>query len=304
MSEPQFRAGFVALVGRSNVGKSTIINALVGEKVAIVSDRAQTTRNVIRGIVNGPEYQIVFVDTPGIHRPRTQLGKYMMYAADQAVMGVDVAMAVFDVSQKYGFGDQSVMDKLVRADVPVVVVLNKIDLVDKTELLSWMETLGKYDCVKDILPISAAKGQGMDTIIPTLLPHLPQGEALFDEELYTDQPMRQMAAEMIREKALWCLREEVPHGIGVEILEMREDEETSGWYISANILCERESHKGIIIGKHGDTLKKIGTEARRDIRRMTGQPVYLELWVKVKESWRDSAAVMRDLGYDKKQLDD
>lgn len=302
MSEQSFQSGFVALVGRSNVGKSTIINALVGEKVAIVSDRAQTTRNVLRGIVSAPQYQIIFVDTPGLHRPRTQLGKYMVYAAEQAMQGVDAALAVFDVSQSFGFGDKGVMDKLVKADIPVVAVLNKIDLVEKTALLGWMQQLGEYPCVREVLPVSATKGQGMEQVIPTLLKYLPQGEMLYPDDMYTDQPERQLVSEMVREKALRCLREEIPHGIGVEILEMRHEE--GGWNISANILCEKDTHKGIIIGKQGATLKKIGSEARRDIKRMLGEPVYLELWVKVKENWRDSTAVMRDLGYDKHMLDE
>lgn len=298
-----FKSGFVGILGRSNVGKSTLMNAIVGEKVAIVSDKAQTTRNAIRGILTTPEYQVVFVDTPGLHKARTRLGQYMVQAARQAVQGVDMALAVFDASEHFGYGDQGVMDTLVREDIPIIAVLNKIDKVDKQELLGWMERLGSYEQVKEILPISARKRQGIDTVLPAILKLLPQGEMLYPEEYYTDQSQRQIVAETIREKALNQLRQEIPHGIGVEILQMEADDQGK-YTISANILCERDSHKGIIIGKQGAMLKTIGTHARREIRAMLGGPVFLELWVKVKEDWRDSPAVMRDLGYDRRMLDE
>jgi len=301
MEQKTFRAGFIVIVGRSNVGKSTLMNALVGEKVAIVSDRAQTTRSLVRGILTEADRQIVFVDTPGMHRPRTRLGEYMMYATQQAMLGVDGAMAVFDADEPFLAGDKAVLDKLIQEGLPTVAVLNKIDRVEKPKLLEWMQRLSAYSIITDIVPVSALKQQNLDDLKDTLTQLLPEGDMLFDPDYYTDQPERVLVAELIREKALLALREEIPHGIGVEVLEMRTDAD-GVCNISANILCERDSHKGVIIGKQGSMLQRIGTQARKDIRAMLGQGVYLQLWVKVKQNWRDNPTVMRDLGYDKRDL--
>ena len=299
----EYHFGFAAFVGRSNVGKSTLMNALVGEKVAIVSERPQTTRNIIRGVLNAPDGQVVFVDTPGLHVPRNRLSEYMVHAAHSAISGVDVLLAVFDVSAPMGAGDRAMMDLLAQEELPVIALLNKIDKIhDKTELLQRMQELQSYKCIQEIVPVSALRREGLDELLRTIIRFLPQGEAMFSQELYTDQSERFLVSEFIREKALRELREEIPHGIGVEILQMEEDEDER-LVISANILCEKATHKGMIIGKQGSRLKRIGTQARRDIAHMMGIPVYLQLWVKVKPNWRDNLAVMRDLGYDQRHLD-
>lgn len=297
-----FHSGFITLTGRSNAGKSTLMNALVGEKVAIVSDRPQTTRNTIRGVLTGEGYQMVFVDTPGLHKPRTRLGEYMVRSARAAMEGVDAVLAVFDVSEPMGAGDRAVLDGVKDAGAPVIAVLNKIDKIDKTELLPRMVELGKLDYVKEIVPISAKTGDGVDILKKLLLDLLPEGPMYFEADDYTDQPGMRIASEIIREKAINRLNEEIPHGIGVEIIGMKPNEEGK-LEIDATIYCDKASHKAIVIGKQGAMLKLIGTQARKELQGILGSPIHLRLWVKVKEGWRDSPAAMRDLGYDNRDIE-
>ena len=300
--QQEYKSGFVTLIGRSNVGKSTLVNAMVGEKVAIVSDRPQTTRNQIRGVLHRPDYQIVFIDTPGLHRPHNRLGQVMVRSAGAALEDVDVVLAVMDASVPVGGGDRAVMDRLATLKrTPVILVLNKIDLVPKTSLLKTMDLFREYEFITEIVPISARTFEGVDLLEQLIAAHLTPGPRYFPEEMYTDQPERVIVAEIIREKALSLLRDEIPHGIGVEVVQMKKREGSDLVDIHADIIVERENHKGIVVGKRGDMLKKIGTRARADMETLLGSPINLQLWVKARDNWRDSANVLRDLGYDDRQ---
>ena len=300
--QQEYKSGFVTLIGRSNVGKSTLVNAMVGEKVAIVSDRPQTTRNQIRGVLHRPDYQIVFIDTPGLHRPHNRLGQFMVRSAGAALEDVDVVLAVKDAAVPVGGGDRAVMDRLATLKrTPVILVLNKIDLVPKTSLLKTMDLFREYEFITEIVPISARTFEGVDLLEQLIAAHLTPGPRYFPEEMYTDQPERVIVAEIIREKALSLLRDEIPHGIGVEVVQMKKREGSDLVDIHADIIVERENHKGIVVGKRGDMLKKIGTRARADMETLLGSPINLQLWVKARDNWRDSANVLRDLGYDDRQ---
>jgi GTP-binding protein Era len=299
--QEQYKSGFVTLIGRSNVGKSTLVNAMVGEKVAIVSDRPQTTRNQIRGVLHRPDYQIVFIDTPGLHRPHNRLGQYMVRSAGAALEDVDVVLAVIDASVPVGGGDRAVMDRLkTLKDTPVILLLNKIDLVPKTALLKTIEIFSEYDFIRDILPISARTFEGVSQLEAMIVSHLKPGPKYFPEDMYTDQPERVIVSEVVREKALSLLREEIPHGIGVEVVQMKKRSDSELVDIHADIIVERENHKGIVVGKKGEMLKKIGSRARVELESLLGSPINLQLWVKARDNWRDSANVLRDLGYDEK----
>ena len=291
----EFKSGFIAIVGRPNVGKSTLLNSLVGEKVAIVSNRPQTTRNRLMGVVCDEKYQMVFVDTPGIHKPRTQLGNFMMQAVQEGMEGIDALVVLVDVTA-VGPGDRQIAEDMSRKKLPVLLLLNKIDLVQPQELLRIIDIFKEMPFAA-ILPISAKTGEGLDTLRKELLSRLPAGPKYFPDDMLTDQPERVLCAELIREKALRHLRDEVPHGIGVEILRM-EKKSDNLMEIHADIYCERDSHKSIIIGKHGAMLATIGKEARVDIESLLGMRVNLQLWVKVRPDWRNSKADLRTLGYD------
>ena len=289
-----FRSGFAAIVGRPNVGKSTLLNTLVGEKVAITSSRPQTTRSRVMGVMGGENCQIVFVDTPGIHRPRTKLGEFMAQAVEEAMEGIDALMVLVDVTA-IGPHDRTIVADMSRKKVYKLLVLNKIDLVEPQALL------GVIDSFKDagydgIIPVSARTGDGVEQLKKELTAHLPAGPKYFPDDMLTDQPERDICAELIREKALRNLRDEVPHGIGVEMMAIRKlsDGLTE---IDATIYCERASHKGIIIGKKGAMLRQIGAEARADIERLLDTHVNLQLWVKVRPGWRDSQEDLKTLGY-------
>ena len=297
-NEKNFKSGFIAIVGRPNVGKSTLLNALVGEKVAIVSNRPQTTRNRLMGIVCGDSYQMVFVDTPGIHKPRTQLGNYMMQAVQEGMEGIDALAVLVDVTA-VGPNDREIAESMARKKVPVLLLLNKIDLIHPQELLRIIDIF-KDMGFSAILPISAKTGEGLNTLRKELLGHMPYGPKYFPDDMLTDQPERVLCAELIREKALLHLRDEVPHGIGVEILRMEKKSERL-MEIHADIYCERDSHKAIIIGKHGAMLSQIGKEARVDIESLLGMRVNLQLWIKVRPDWRNSKADLRTLGYDNRE---
>lgn len=294
----EFKSGFIAIVGRPNVGKSTLLNSLVGEKVAIVSNRPQTTRNRLMGVVCDEKYQMVFVDTPGIHKPRTQLGNFMMQAVQEGMEGIDALVVLVDVTA-VGPGDRQIAEDMSRKKLPVLLLLNKIDLVQPQELLRIIDIFKDMPFAA-ILPISAKTGEGLDTLRQELLSRLPAGPKYFPDDMLTDQPERVLCAELIREKALRHLRDEVPHGIGVEILKMEKKSENL-MEIHADIYCEKDSHKSIIIGKHGAMLSLIGKEARIDIESLLGMRVNLQLWVKVRPDWRNSKADLRTLGYDNRE---
>ena len=297
-NDKNFKSGFIAIVGRPNVGKSTLLNSMVGEKVAIVSSRPQTTRNRLMGIVCGDDYQMIFVDTPGIHKPRTQLGNYMMQAVQEGMEGIDALIVMVDVTA-VGPNDREIAESMARKKLPVLLLLNKIDLVHPQELLRIIDVF-KDMGFRAILPISAKTGEGLDTLRDELLGLLPVGPKYFPDDMLTDQPERVLCAELIREKALLHLRDEVPHGIGVEILRM-EKKSDNLMEIHADIYCEKDSHKAIIIGKHGAMLSQIGKEARIDIESLLGMRVNLQLWIKVRPDWRNSKADLRTLGYDNRE---
>lgn len=291
-----YRSGFVAILGRPNVGKSTLMNALVGEKVAITSSRAQTTRNRIMGVMTRENLQIVFLDTPGLHAPRNKLGEYMMGTVQDALDGIDAVILMLDATDVRN-ADMEILEKYGSLPVKRALVVNKIDQVNSDTLAPLLERLSSQP-MDAFVPISALKKNGLDRLVGQLASWMPQGPQYFPDDMVTDQPERVIVAEMIREKALRNLRDEIPHGIGVEVLAMEnEGDEKRAVTIHANIFCEKESHKGILIGKRGDMLRRIGEQARGDIEKMLGQRVNLQLWVKVRPDWRNRAEDLRTLGY-------
>ncbi len=294
-TEAKFLSGFAAIVGRPNVGKSTMMNAMVGEKVAIVSNRPQTTRNRIMGVATDKDWQIVFLDTPGLHKPRTKLGEYMVKSVEDAMDGIDVLLVLVDVSE-IGAQDRAIVSDMAGRSVKKILVLNKTDIVDEARTMGAIASFADagYDA---IVPLSARTGRGMDELRQLIVSYLPEGPKYFPDDMMTDQPERVICAEIIREKALLHLRDEVPHGIGVEMMAINKlsDNLTE---IHATIYCERASHKGIIIGKQGAMLRTIGSEARRDIENLLGTKVNLQLWVKIREDWRNRMDDLRTLGYE------
>lgn len=297
MEQKKFHSGFITIVGRPNVGKSTLMNAMVGEKIAIVSNRPQTTRNRIMGVVTNPDWQMVFLDTPGIHTPRNRLGEYMMQSVRDAMDGKDGLLVLVDATQ-VGEQDHRIVQDMAQQTVPKVLALNKIDLLPPEKLLGLMAEFSGagYDA---IVPVSAKTGDGLEALTAELVKRLPEGPRYFPDDMVTDQPERQICAEMIREKALLHLRDEVPHGIGVEMMAMNKESDQF-MEIHATIYCEREAHKGIIIGKHGSMLQQIGSEARMDIEELLGMHVNLKLWVKVRPDWRNRMDDLKTLGYQSK----
>lgn len=299
---PARKSGFVTLIGRPNVGKSTLMNHLIGQKIAITSNKPQTTRNRIQTVYTCQEGQIVFLDTPGIHKAKNKLGQYMVNAAESTLNEVDVILWLVEPSSYIGAGDQHIARQLQKVGTPVVLIINKIDTVKKEEVLTFIDAYRKLYDFADIIPASALRAQNLDEIIRVIFRYLPYGPQFYDEDTVTDQPQRQIAAEMIREKALRCLDEEIPHGIAVSIDRMKARSHGNIYDIEATIICERESHKGIIIGKGGAMLKKIGSAARTDMENMLEAQVNLQLWVKVKKDWRDSDFMIKNFGYDKKEI--
>ncbi|MDO4370668.1 MAG: GTPase Era [Clostridia bacterium] len=295
MSDKKFRSGFVAILGRPNVGKSSIMNRIVGEKVAIVSNHPQTTRNKLLGVATGDDWQIVFVDTPGLHKPRTKLGEYMMKSANDAREGVDAVLAVVD-GQKIAGGDKAVLSDIQNMNCPRFLAVNKIDIVPPEKLMPQLAELNEFH-FDQIVSVSARTGENIDLLTQKLIEAMPEGPKYFPDDMITDQPERIMCAEIIREKALNNLRDEIPHGVGVEMLQIKKVSNTLT-EIHANVYCEKESHKSIIIGKQGSMLRTIGTQARIDIERLLGTKVMLKLWVKVREDWRNRAGDLRALGYE------
>lgn len=294
----QYKSGFVALIGRPNVGKSTLMNCLIGQKIAITSSKPQTTRNRIQTVLTSEEGQIVFVDTPGIHKAKNRLGDYMVNVANRSLKEVDVILWLVEPSDYIGAGERHIIEQLSKINTPVILVMNKIDMVKREELLRFIDAYRNKMDFAEIVPVSALKNDNTQELIKCIMQYLPYGPIFYDEDTITDQPQRQIVAELIREKALRCLEEEIPHGIAVTIEKMK-------WRgrivdIEATIICERESHKGIIIGKQGGMLKKIGSHARRDIEDLLESKVNLQLWVKVKKDWRDSDFLLKNFGYNPK----
>lgn len=291
-NEKKFKSGFVSILGRTNVGKSSIINSLVGEKVAAIANKPQTTRTVIRAIVNRPNSQIIFIDTPGIHKPKSKLGNVMVENAFEVSKDVDVVVFVVEAtSEDIGKGDRMILDKIKEANKKTILVINKIDLVDKAQVASLIDLFSKEYDFASIIPVSTVKNTNINVILDEIENNLKEGPAYYNIEEYTDQTTRDLVQETIREKALKLLNDEVPHGILVEVdkMKMRKTMENEKFYnIEATIYCLRESHKGIIIGKNGSMLKKIGTYAREDLERMLGIKINLKLWVKVREDWINS----------------
>ncbi len=290
--KPSFRSGFVAILGAPNVGKSTIMNHFVGEKVSIVSNRPQTTRTKLLGVATREDVQIVFVDTPGLHRPRTKLGEYMMQAARDAQEGVDAVLFVTDAQR---VSPPELMQEALKMNCPRFLAVNKTDLVTPEALMPQLANLSGLG-FDEIVSVSARTGENMDVLWRLMAGAMPEGQKYFPDDMITDQPEQFLVAEIVREKALRSLSEEVPHGIGVEMLSMKKLSENLT-EIHANVYCEKESHKSIIIGKHGSMLKKIGSEARADIERLLGTKVMLQLWVKVREDWRNRSGDLKTLGY-------
>lgn len=284
-----FKSGFVAIVGRPNVGKSTLLNAIAGQKIAIVSNKPQTTRTAIKGIVNREDAQIIFTDTPGIHKPKNKLGEKMAETIDEAVSDVDVILYLIEGTDKgIGLANEFILNKVIEQNTKAILVINKVDLVKKENLLELIKLYSEKHDFEAIIPISARNADGIDTVIEKIVELLPEGPAYYDTDEWTDQTERQIIEETIREKALRSLDDEVPHGIAVEVISMKKRDKKELYDIDATIYCEKKSHKGIIIGKDGSMLKKIGERAREDIEKMLDSKVNLQLWVKVKEDWRDS----------------
>lgn len=298
----QTKSGFATLIGRPNVGKSTLMNQLIGQKIAITSHKPQTTRNRIQTVYTSEKGQIVFLDTPGIHKAKNKLGEYMVNVAQRTLKEVDVILWLVEPSAFIGAGDRHIAEQLSGIRTPVILVINKVDTVKKEEILGVIDAYRKLLDFSEIVPVSALKGTNKDTLIELIFEYLPYGPMFYDEDTVTDQPMRQIAAELIREKALKLLNEEIPHGIAVSIDLMKQRQQGGLWDIEATIICERDSHKGIIIGKGGAMLKKIGSAARYEIEKQLEAKVNLRLWVKVKRDWRDSDFLIKNFGYDKKEV--
>ena len=295
-----FKAGFATLIGRPNVGKSTLMNKLIGQKIAITSNKPQTTRNRIQTVYTSEEGQIVFLDTPGIHKAKNKLGDYMVGVAQRTLSEVDVILWLVEPTNYIGAGEQYIIEQLKKTKTPIILVINKIDTIKKDEVLPFIDTYRKELEFAEIVPVSALKGDNTDTLISCIMKYLPYGPAFYDEDTITDQPMRQIVSELIREKALRCLDEEIPHGVAVSIESMKYRKNICD--IDATIVCERDSHKGIIIGKGGSMLKKIGSTARPDIEDLLEMQVNLQLWVKVKKDWRDSDFLLKNFGYNPKDM--
>lgn len=298
---PSFKSGFATLIGRPNVGKSTLMNRLIGQKIAITSRKPQTTRNRIQTVLTMEEGQIVFLDTPGIHKAKNKLGNYMVSVAEHTLEEVDVILWLVEPTDYIGAGERHIIEQLKKTKTPVILVINKTDTVKREEILRFIDVYRKEMDFQEIVPVSALKGDNTDELVKCILKYLPYGPAFYDEDTITDQPMRQIVAELVREKALRLLEDEIPHGVAVSIESMKERGKIC--HIEATIVCEKESHKGIIIGKGGQMLKKIGSTARPEIEKLLEMQVNLQLWVKVKKDWRDSDFLLKNFGYNSREID-
>lgn len=297
MAPSKFKSGFVSIIGRPNVGKSTFLNRVVGQKIAIMSDKPQTTRNKVQGVVTGDESQIVFIDTPGIHKPKHKLGDFMVKSAKNTLKEVDVVMFMVNADEKIGPGDRFVIEMLKGSKTPVFLVINKIDLVHPDDLLGIITSyVDEYDFA-EIVPLSALNGNNVERLMETLNKYLPEGPKYYPDDQVTDHPERFIISELIREKVLHLTREEVPHSIAVVIEKIARDEDNAIVNVNATIIVDRDSQKGIVIGKQGALLKQIGTKARRDIEMLLGSKVFLELWVKVQKDWRNKPGQLKEFGF-------
>ncbi len=296
-----YKAGFVSIIGRPNVGKSTLMNHIIGQKIAITSSKPQTTRNRIQTVYTCDDGQIVFVDTPGIHKAKNKLGDYMVNTAYGSMNGVDVLLGLVEPTTYIGAGEKNILEQIKKAKLPTILVINKIDTVKKAEILPVIDTYSKEYDFEQIIPVSAKKGEGISELINNIMKYLPYGQPFYDEDTITDQPERQIVAEMIREKVLRSMGDEIPHGVAVAIDSMKYEGKMCN--IDATIICERDSHKGMIIGKHGSKLKEIGSLARVDIEDMLDCKVFLQLWVKVKKDWRDSDFLLKNYGYNPEDIE-
>ena len=292
-----FKSGFVSIIGRPNVGKSTFMNKVLGQKVAIMSDKPQTTRNKIQGVYTKDKAQMIFIDTPGIHKPKHQLGEHMMKVARNTLRETEVILFIINAAEEIGRGDEFIIDILKNTKTPIILVLNKIDLIHPDELIKQIEVYKDKLEFSDVVPISALQGNNIDRLLSVIESHLPEGPMYYPEDRITDHPEHFIVSELIREKALHKLSQELPHAIGVEVLKMKGDDEGGKVKVEALIYVERESQKGMVIGKGGKMLKEIGREARKDIENLLGSKVYLELWVKVQKDWRNKPTFIRSLGY-------
>lgn len=300
--EADKKSGFVMLIGRPNVGKSTLMNRLIGQKIAITSNKPQTTRNKIQTVYTCEQGQIVFLDTPGIHKAKNKLGDYMVNVAQHTLSEVDVILWLVEPSTFIGAGERHIIEQLKKTKTPVILVINKTDTVKREEILTFIDAYRKELDFAEIVPVSALKGDNTQDLIDSIFKYLPYGPMFYDEDTVTDQPQRQIVSELIREQALRCLDEEIPHGIAVSIDQMKWRADDSIVDIDATIVCERDSHKGIIIGKGGSMLKKIGSRARKEIEDLLETQVNLKLWVKVKKDWRDSDFLLKNFGYNAKDI--
>ena len=301
MKDSKYKSGFVTLIGRPNVGKSTLMNQIIGQKIAITSDKPQTTRNRIQTVYTDERGQVIFLDTPGIHKAKNKLGEYMVNVAERTMSEVDLALWLVEPSTFIGAGEKHIAEQLGKVKTPVILVINKIDMVKKEEILRFMAAYKDICNFAEIIPVSALKGENTKVLLDEIYKYMPEGPQYYDEDTVTDQPERQIVAELVREKALRLLDDEIPHGIAVSIDRMKERPQTHGNSpmidIDATIVCDRDSHKGMIIGKNGSMLKQIGTQARREIENLLDCKVNLQLWVKVKKDWRDSDFLMKNFGY-------
>lgn len=294
-----FKSGFVSIVGMPNVGKSSLLNAIVGQKIAIISDKPQTTRNKILAIYTNDEEQIIFTDTPGIHNPHNKLGEFMVNEAKRSIDDTDIVIFMVDATRNIQEMERKIVENLSSQDIPCILVINKIDLVQKEKLLPLIANYSSLMDFACVVPLSAKKKDGIELLLNDIREYLNPGPKFYYDDMVTDQPEKQIAAEIIREKLLWLLDKEIPHGIAIEIEKMQEKKTVTS--ISAVIYCEKQSHKGIIIGKNGDMLKKIGSMARTDMEKMLDKKVYLELWVRVKSDWRNSNYLMKSFGFSKEE---
>lgn len=300
--EHVFKSGFVTLIGRPNVGKSTLMNRLIGQKIAITSSKPQTTRNRIQTVYTDDRGQIVFLDTPGINKAKNKLGDYMLQAAERTLNEVDVVLWLVEPTTFIGGGERYIVEQLSKVKTPIILVINKIDTVEEKEILEAISTYKDVLEFAEIIPVSALKARNTQDVIDTIFQYLDEGPMYYDADTVTDQPERQICAELIREKALRCLSQEIPHGIAVVIDSMKERRHGHIIDIDATVICEKDSHKGIIIGKKGAMLKKIGSQARTEMENLLDTKVNLQLWVKVKKDWRDSDFLLKNFGYDKKNI--
>jgi GTP-binding protein Era len=293
-----FRSGFVSIIGRPNVGKSTLINRLLGQKLVIISDKPQTTRNKIHCVLTREDGQIIFIDTPGIHKPKHKLGSYMVNVAVQTLTEVDLILFVCDGENPPGGGDQFVVEKIKQAKTPTILVVNKIDQISKNDLVVRLDEYNQLHDWNEVIPLSALTGDNVNRLVDTIINYLPEGPQYYPEDMVIDQPERFIVAELVREKVLKLTREEIPHSVAIEVIEMQKRGKSDTIYVRVHIYVERDSQKGIIIGKGGEMLKGIGAEARGDIERLLGSKIYLDLLVKVKKDWRNSSSLLKDLGYE------